>query len=778
LGVDPTRGSDARFLGGGGNMGALICTHDWSASPLGALHTWPQSLRSAVQICLSMPVAAAVLWGPGLRILYNDTYAPALGERHPWALGRAFGEVCGDVSDVFTPQIASVFETGRGFSTEPQLVRTHRDGRLEDTYRIYSFAPLHNDGGAVAGIFVTALDSSDRAVTEPMQPDQSFTRLFQASPAPFLVLAPDAPRFTIRAVNEAYLAATMTTRESIVGRGVFEAFPDNPNDPEIKGVSTLRASLERVLATREPDTLPGLKYDVARPDGSFEERWWSPVNSAVLDERGEVEALIHNANDVTDERRALAALRASEARLREVNETLTKNERILDALVRSSSEVRFRLNPDWSTLHQLNGGDFIPDATDDTNWLDRYIPPQDRDAVRAEIARSIRTKSTYAIEHRVNRVGGTVGWALSRAVPLLDDQGEITEWFGAASDITARKAAEDALGESEARLRTLMEGIPQLVWRSCEQGLWTWSSRQWQEFTGRSQEESGGLGWLDVVHPEDHEMTISAWQEARPHGMLDVEYRVRRAADGAWLWHHTRSVPVRDPSGRIVEWLGTTTDVHTLRELHQRQEVLVAELQHRTRNLITVVGALSDRTVRNAASLEDFRERFGSRLAALSRVQGLLSQLAAGDRVAFDELLRSELAALGAFEDKAKLVTLEGPNGLPLRSTSVQTFALALHELATNAVKYGALSASAPNGHLSVRWHVVPATSDNPPLLHLDWQESGVSMPQLGAPVRGGGYGRELIERALPYQLGAKTTYEMRRDGVHCSIEVPISRGE
>jgi PAS domain-containing protein len=127
--------------------------------------------------------------------------------------------------------------------------------------------------------------------------------------------ASDAPRFTIREVNDAYLAATMTTREGIVGRGVFEAFPDNPDDPTIKGVSTLRASLERVLATREPNVLPGLKYDVARADGSFEQRWWSPVNSPVFDESGAVEAIIHNANGVTEQRRA-------ETALRELNETL------------------------------------------------------------------------------------------------------------------------------------------------------------------------------------------------------------------------------------------------------------------------------------------------------------------------------------------------------------------------------------------------------------------------------------------------------------------------
>ena len=143
---------------------------------------------------------------------------------------------------------------------------------------------------------------------------------------------------------------------------------------------------------------------------------------------------------------SLLVLSSEQERLRYFDDELTLNDRALDALIRSSTEVRYRISADWSELHQLNGGDFIPDTQGkDRQWLDRYIPPEDRDAVRAEIARATATKSTYLIEHRVNRVDGSVGWALSRAIPMLDERGEIKEWVGAASDITERKNAEEAL---------------------------------------------------------------------------------------------------------------------------------------------------------------------------------------------------------------------------------------------------------------------------------------------------------------------------------------------
>lgn len=117
----------------------------------------------------------------------------------------------------------------------------------------------------------------------------------------------------------------------------------------------------------------------------------------------------------------------------------------LDALVRSSSEVRYLINADWSELAQLSGGGFIPDTSEgNANWLEEYIPEEHRGLVRAEIDRAIRAKDTYHLEHKVNRVDGSVGWALSRAVPLFDEHGEITSWMGAASDITDRKTTEEA----------------------------------------------------------------------------------------------------------------------------------------------------------------------------------------------------------------------------------------------------------------------------------------------------------------------------------------------
>lgn len=198
-------------------------------------------------------------------------------------------------------------------------------------------------------------------------------------------------------------------------------------------------------------------------------------------------------------------------------------------------------------------------------------------------------------------------------------------------------------------------------------------------------------------------------------------------------------------------------------------EVMVAELQHRTRNLIAVVSAIAKRTMARTGPTEAFRTQFNERLQALSRVQGLLSRTDV-EPITIGALIRMELDALGA-EASDERITLGGPR-VVLRDTIVQTMALAIHELATNARKHGALAVE--NGALKVTWAVkqVDAAASN---LVLEWVEEGVVRAPEPEGAKRKGYGRELIERALPYSLNAKTGFELNHDGVRCTIELPLT---
>jgi signal transduction histidine kinase len=127
-----------------------------------------------------------------------------------------------------------------------------------------------------------------------------FRLLFEESPEVLLVLLPDAPRFTMVAATAARLRITLLTREETIGRGLFEVFPDNPDDPSATGATNLRASLDRVIATRAADSMAVQKYDIRRPDGSYEVRYWSPRNIPILSAQGELVYIFHRVEDVTD----------------------------------------------------------------------------------------------------------------------------------------------------------------------------------------------------------------------------------------------------------------------------------------------------------------------------------------------------------------------------------------------------------------------------------------------------------------------------------------------
>jgi two-component sensor histidine kinase len=288
-----------------------------------------------------------------------------------------------------------------------------------------------------------------------------------------------------------------------------------------------------------------------------------------------------------------------------------------------------------------------------------------------------------------------------------------------------------------------------------------------------------GMDFLrSLVVPEDRDATAAAISSLRD-GARTYDYRIRRASDGAIRWLRTTGFRLVDPNGRVQRLGGITHDATEERATADRMEVLVAELQHRTRNLIGVVRAISTRTLRASTSLEDFRDRFGRRLEALARVNGLLSRLEEGERVTFDELLMTELEGHGLSDElrAGGKVSLAGPAGVSLPSASVQTLALGLHELLTNAEKHGALRH--PDGALSIAWEM---TDDAGPALRIEWRETGYGVPDgLDGSAAGRtdgagkGYGRELIERALPFQLGARTRYDLGPHGLVCVVLLPVA---
>lgn len=353
---------------------------------------------------------------------------------------------------------------------------------------------------------------------------------------------------------------------------------------------------------------------------------------------------------------------------------------------------------------------------------------------------------------------------------LLGRDGRVQGFLKIDQDVTEARRVQNVLAQSEDRLRLALQVGQLAAWDwDLETGAVSWSDEHYlMQGYDVGEVTPSYEAWAARVHPDDRAETEAALRQARDTGQAYAREFRSLHPDGAVRWLSASGRFFFDPQGRPVRMVGAMVDITERREWEGRQAVLVAELQHRTRNLIGVVRSIAGQTMAETGPTEAFREAFNHRLGALARVQGLLSR-SDETPITIESLIRMELDALGARIEPG-LIDLGGPPAR-IRHSVVQTMALALHELATNARKYGALSNE--QGRLSVRWRTYADESGE--RLALEWREVG-GQPPTAELDRKGGYGRELIERALPYSLNARTSFEHDEAGLRCTIDMPLTR--
>jgi PAS domain S-box-containing protein len=239
---------------------------------------------------------------------------------------------------------------------------------------------------------------------------------------------------------------------------------------------------------------------------------------------------------------------------------------------------------------------------------DVIFTPADRKAGAPEQERAVAARDGRAEDERWHlRKDGSLFWGSGVLMPLKKP-GE--GFVKIVRDRTVQHNANEARRASEERFQQLAASIPQMVFSTRPNGDRSWGSQQWIDYTGLDLSRSLGFGWLNAIHPDDLVATQTAWQQARETGEYYVEHRVQRAADREYRWHQTRARPLQTSEGPAREWVGTMTDIHDLRGLKDRQQVLLAELQHRTRNLLAVVQAIASQTLRKSDTLEAFGTGF------------------------------------------------------------------------------------------------------------------------------------------------------------------------
>lgn len=339
-----------------------------------------------------------------------------------------------------------------------------------------------------------------------------------------------------------------------------------------------------------------------------------------------------------------------------------------------------------------------------------------------------------------------------RAFPLSDGIGVI--W----NDITLTRVAERRLALSEARFRELANGTPAAGWLSRADGKLEFINQAMVEALGRPRRELLGEGWMDAIHPDDRPRLLAARADARRHhSSVHFEGRFLRP-DGTVRLIELFGRPRFDALGRFRGHVGIATDVTDMREHEQRRSLLINELNHRVKNTLATVQSLVRHTMRDHATSRDVEHALTERLLALAAAHNVLNRenWRGADLDEIVEVLMRPYEAPGRISTAGPRVRISPRTAIAL--------SMALHELATNAAKHGALSS--PSGRVDLAW------ATNGSSVELTWREVGdrpVAEPGIS------GFGSQLLGRMLEGELGRPADIAYAPEGLTCRIHAPVA---
>jgi PAS domain S-box-containing protein len=329
-------------------------------------------------------------------------------------------------------------------------------------------------------------------------------------------------------------------------------------------------------------------------------------------------------------------------------------------------------------------------------------------------------------------------------------------------------ATPNALRESDAGFRLLADTMPQMVWSTLPDGFHDYYNERWYEFTGMPEGSTDGEAWNGMFHPDDQERAWKKWRHSLATGEpYEVEYRLRHHS-GAYRWTIGRALPLRDPDGRVVRWIGTCTDIDDAKRQAEQTEILSRELSHRIKNIFAVINGLIGLSVRRDPQAAGFADDLRQRIWALGRAHEFARPHSDVSRTEIGQsslmgLLRELLRPYPAL-DEGRL-TIDGAD-VPIDDRGATPLALIFHELATNAAKYGALSVA--DGRVAL------LSSYEGEDLVIEWEESG-GPPLIGEPSRVG-FGTKLVDMSVLQQVSGQITRSWNPDGLKVTLRVQPQR--
>ena len=621
------------FLDDTGELGALIARHDWSATSLGAIDTWPQSVRSTVSLILHTPFPITTMWGEEGVMIYNSGYADIARDKHPALLGIGVREAWPETSG-FNDHCMQVCMAGKTLHYEDQELTLHRNGRDEQIWFNLHYSPIIGEDNVPVGVMAMVEDTSDDVRVERFLKSEHTRLQAMFDQAPGFMAMLEGPQHRFVHVNQAYLA--LVNRRDVVRKTVGEALPEAVAQGFVGLLDSLYASGDAYAGTATPFSVDAVGELPAR------EVYVDFVYQPMRDAAGAVYGIFVQGADVSGRVLAEHAMRASETLFRTLAQALPNQ-------VWSAPPDGVL---DWYNERVYSYSGYREGDLDDGRWTG-MVHPDDLGVAGAAWAHSLASGSTYEVEFRLRDRDGNYRWHLGRALPIRDEAGAITRWVGTNTDIEDQKAAARALGSLN---DTLAEQVSQ---RTAERDrIWRLSTElmlvadfesnivavnpAFTTVLGWSEAKLIGSPFMALVHPDDVEATlreVGGLSEGQTTFSFENRYRHRDGSYRTLAWSAAPDASFIHAVARDVtaEREAAAAMQRTEQALQQSQKMetigkLTGGVAHDFNNLLQVIAGNLQLLGTDVATNPRALRRVDNAMAGVLRGAKLASQLLAFGR--------------------------------------------------------------------------------------------------------------------------------------------------
>ncbi len=469
------------FLKGDTELARLIAAFDWSATSLGPIPTWSETVRAIVGMILQSPLPMVTLWGePGVMI-YNDAYSRFAGSRHPGILGAEVRQAWPEASDFNDNVVRTVFGAGRTLSYKDQEFALDRGEGPRPVWINLDYSPVVGEGGAPLGVIAIVVETTEKVAADRQLHNERLRlqQMYQQAPSFMAMLEGPEHRFTL--VNEAY--QQLIGHRDVLGKTVEEALPDAVEQGYLR-------ILDDVFASGQPYRTSGARFVMQPPGGGAQQiRFVDFVFQPIADAGGQVTGIFVDGIDVTERITAQEAIRASEAQFRTFAQAMPNHVWTAppDGLL------------DWFNERVAEYSGREPQELLGARWIE-IVHPDDRDAAATLWQEALASGERYETEFRIRNAALEYRWHLVRALPIRSETGEIIRWIGTNTDIHEQKLAEVETVRDRDRLWTLSQ---ELMLVCDHQGIVTAVNPSAQRLLGWSECDMVGKALTDFLHPDD-----------------------------------------------------------------------------------------------------------------------------------------------------------------------------------------------------------------------------------------------------------------------------------